>query len=114
MKKYLKLSVSFLAILTLSIDAFGTSSDGVSHNIGRTGKYVIKANDDPNQKVLITRAMKIAKGIDSTEKDEDTGAIHNHHEIAVLKDGSITGDGKIVYFVKSKYVSSVPSSKFCL
>ena len=62
MKKYLKLSVSFLAILTLSIDAFGTSSDGVSHNIGRTGKYVIKANDDPNQKVLITRAMKIAKG----------------------------------------------------
>lgn len=98
MKKYLKLSVSFLAILTLSIDAFGTSSDGVSHNIGSTGKYVIKANDDPNQKVLITRAMKIAKGIDSTEKDKDTGAIHNHHEIAVLKDGSITGDGKIVNY----------------
>lgn len=98
MKKYLKLSVSFLAILTLSIDAFGTSSDRAPHDIGSTGKYVIKPNDDPNQKVLITRAMKIAEGIDSTEKDKDTGAIHNHHEIAVLKDGSITGDGKIVNY----------------
>ena len=74
-KKHLKLSVNFLAILTLSIDAFGTSSDRAPHDIGSTGKYVIKANDDPNQKIFVKRAIKIDKGIDSTEKEEDAGAI---------------------------------------
>ncbi len=94
-KNCLKLFVSFWTILTLSIEAFG-SDESISHTIVSTGKHIAKEGS----KVFIGSKIQIDKGTDSTENDEDTGAIHNHDQIIILSGGSFTGGGKIVNYGK--------------
>lgn len=93
MKNCLKLSVSLLAILTLSIESFA-SEEVIPHKIDPTGKVVIKKST----RYFPQGKIQIYKGTDSTEDDKDTGAIHNHDQIIILRDGGFTGDGKIVNY----------------
>ncbi len=93
MKICLKLSVSLLAILTLSIETFASE---VPHEIHSTGKHVLKKPG----RYFSHGKIRIHKGSDSTIDDEDTGAIHNHDQIIILSGGSFTGGGKIVNYGK--------------
>lgn len=97
MKKYLRLSVSLLAFLSLSIGA--AESSDAPHQITNTGKII---NSGTSGRLFVNGKYEIQKGTDSKTDDEDTGAIHNHDQIIILSGGSFTGGGKIVNYESVK------------